>query len=63
VLGSNPRWAFNPYSLSRGAHYSGHPALRPTGQPRFAPLFQIAPVTLNRYRQKNLNGILLQPGA
>ena len=43
ALGSNPRWAFNPYSLSRGARYSGHPALRPVGQPRSAPLFQIAP--------------------
>jgi hypothetical protein len=27
VLGSNPRWAFNPYSLSRGARYSGPPSL------------------------------------
>ena len=29
--------------LARGARYSGHPALRPAGQPRSAPLFQIAP--------------------
>jgi len=31
VLGSNPRRAFNPYSLSRGARDSGHPCPPPFG--------------------------------
>jgi hypothetical protein len=33
ALGSNPRWAINPYALSRGARYSGLPplALRAAG--------------------------------
>ena len=74
VLGSNPRWAFNPYALSRGARYSGHPALRPRAslaslrcsnslQAIWNSHSAISPETLNIYRQYNLPGILLQPGA
>jgi hypothetical protein len=74
VLGSNPRWAINPYALSRGARYSGHPALRPRAslaslrcsnslQAIWNSHSAISPETLNIYRQYNLPGILLQPGA
>ena len=38
VLGSNPRWAFNPYSLGRGARYSGL-CPSPFGPPSQAPAF------------------------